>query len=89
MDGRGQLEVGPPHKQARFAVPAGRRAACQATSQRESRERFAGYRCPTARSSVFHVLTIWVARLFISERVARKIIELHGIYPSQVRAAAS
>jgi hypothetical protein len=33
------------------------------------------------------VLTIWIARLLISERVAQKIIEVHGISPDKVRAA--
>ena len=33
------------------------------------------------------MLTIWIARLLISERVMRKIINEHGIYPGQVRAA--
>lgn len=31
--------------------------------------------------------TIWIARLLISERVMRKIIDQHGIYPAEVRAA--
>ena len=34
-----------------------------------------------------YVLTIWVEELRISERVAKKIIDEHGIYPAQVRAA--
>lgn len=33
------------------------------------------------------MLTIWIARLLISERVMRKIIDEHGIYPGEVRAA--
>jgi len=33
------------------------------------------------------VLTIWIARLLISERVMRKIIDKHGIYPGEVRGA--
>jgi hypothetical protein len=33
------------------------------------------------------VLTVWIARLLISERVMRKIIDEHGIYPAEVRAA--
>ena len=38
-----------------------------------------GFRCGWSRSSVGYVLTIWIARLLISERVAQKIIEVHGI----------
>ena len=34
------------------------------------------------------MLTIWVARLLISERVMRKIIDKHGIRPGEVRTAA-
>ncbi len=37
--------------------------------------------------TVLYVLTIWVEELRISERVAKKIIDEHGIYPAQVRAA--
>jgi hypothetical protein len=33
------------------------------------------------------VLTIWIARVRISERVMRKIIDEHGISPGEVRAA--
>lgn len=33
------------------------------------------------------MLTIWVEELRISERVALKIINRHGIYPAQVRSA--
>ena len=38
-------------------------------------------------SSVGYVLTIWIARLLISERVMRKILDDHGIDPDEVRAA--
>jgi hypothetical protein len=30
---------------------------------------------------------IWVARLIISERTEKKIINVHGIYPEEVQAA--
>ena len=33
------------------------------------------------------MLTIWVARLLISEAVMQKIIDKHGIYPGEVRTA--
>lgn len=33
------------------------------------------------------MLTIWIGRLLISEKVAQKIIDIHGISPSEVRAA--
>lgn len=38
-------------------------------------------------SSVCYVLTIWIAHLLISERIANKIIERHGISPDEVRTA--
>ncbi len=37
--------------------------------------------------SVGCVLTIWIARLLISERVMQKIIVDHCIYPDEVRSA--
>lgn len=33
------------------------------------------------------MLTIWIAHLLISERIANKIVERHGISPDEVRAA--
>ncbi|GEM_PF-1792375 len=33
------------------------------------------------------MLTIWIARLLISERVGQKIIDQHDIGPGEVRAA--
>jgi hypothetical protein len=33
------------------------------------------------------VPTIWIARLLISERIADKITDIHGITPREVRAA--
>ena len=45
------------------------------------------FRSGWPRSSVGYVLTIWVERLLISERVMRKIVDVHGIHPDQVRAA--
>lgn len=33
------------------------------------------------------MFTIWIVRLLISERVARKVIDVHGIDPGEVRTA--
>lgn len=42
---------------------------------------------PCGGASVAYMLTIWIERLLISERVMQKIIDVHGINPSEARAA--
>jgi hypothetical protein len=51
-----------------------------ASKHRNSRHRAAG-------SSVCYVLTIWIERLLINERIGNKIIDRHGISPAEVRSA--
>lgn len=42
---------------------------------------------PEHEGVTFYLVQVWVATLRISERVAKKIVDVHGITPQQVRDA--